>query len=62
MANNLTTRQKKHLLGILKSTVGKLARSMSHKLYLEECQSKEICPRALNVAKLSGVEGFRGLL
>ena len=25
---------------------------MSHKLYLEECQSKEMCPRALNVAKL----------
>ena len=51
MANHLTTKQKKHLLGKLKSIGEKLARSMSHKLYLEECLSKELCPRALNVAK-----------
>ena len=50
MANHLTLRQKKHLVGKLKTFVEKLARGISHKLYLEECISKGLFPRALNVA------------
>ena len=51
MANHLTLRQKKHLLGKLKTLSEKMSRAMSHKLYLEECKAKELFPRSLNVAK-----------
>ena len=63
-----TNRQKKNLLGKLKTIAEKLSRAMSHKLYLQECRTKELLPRALNVARhiksmeLKGSEGCFDIL
>ena len=51
MTDQLTARQKAILLSKLKKIKEKWARAVGHKVYLEECKSKEILPRALNIAR-----------
>ena len=51
MATQMTRRQLKVLLGKVKKCKEKWARAVGHRTYLEECKSKNIVPRALNVAR-----------
>ena len=51
MTDQLLGRQKFILLAKFKKTKEKWARTVSHKVYLEECKNKGIFPRALNIAK-----------
>ena len=51
MADQLMTRQKRILTSNFKKITEKWVRAASHKIYLEECKSKNILPRALNVAR-----------